>query len=73
MLTDNGAEVASRRNAAGQPLERLLEELGIKHRYTRPYRTLNEDLLDGTTFETVEELKDESALYLLYSDTERRR
>ncbi len=83
MLTDNGAEVASRRNAAGHPLERLLGELGIKHRYTRPYRpqtngkverfwrTLNEDLLEGTTFETVEELKEELALYLLYYNTER--
>ncbi len=61
----------------------MLGELGIKHRCTRPYRpqtngkverfwrTLNEDLLDGTTFETVEELKEELALYLLYSDTER--
>ena len=59
MLTDNGAEVASRGNAAGHPLERLLGELGIKHSYTRPYRrqtngkverfwrTLNEDLLEG--------------------------
>ena len=68
--------------AIGYP-ERLLGELGIKHRYTRPYRprtngkverfwrTLNEGLLDGTTFETVEELKEGLALYLLYSDTER--
>ncbi len=56
LLTDNGPEVASRGNAAGQhPL----------------WRTLNEDLLEGTTFETVEELKEELALYLLYSDTER--
>ena len=83
LLTDNGAEAASRRNAAGHPMERLLGELGIKHRYTRPYRpqtngkvgrfwrTLNEDLLEGTTFETVEELKEELALYLLYYNTER--
>ena len=46
-------------------------ELGIKRRYTRPYRpqangkverfwrTLNEDLLHETTFESVEELKEE--------------
>ena len=83
LLTDNGAEVASRGNAAGHPLERLLGELGIKHRCARPYRrrtngkverfwrTLNEDLLEGTTFETVDELKDELALYLLYYNTER--
>ena len=46
-------------------MERLLCELGIKHRCARPYRprtngkverfwrTLNEDLLEGTTFETL--------------------
>ena len=78
LLTDNGPEVASRGNAAGHPMERLLGELGIKHRYTRPYRgrtngkverfwrTLNADLLEGTTFETVEELKEELALYLVH-------
>jgi len=43
----------------------------IKHRYTRPYRsqingkverfwrTLNEDLIEGTTFESVQEFEDE--------------
>ena len=57
-------------------MERMLKELGIKHRYTRPYRpqtngkierfwrTLNEDL--RTTFESVSELKDELQQYLLY-------
>ena len=47
----------------------MFQELGITHRYTRPYRpqtngkierfwrTLNEDLLDETTFESVEELQ----------------
>ena len=38
MLTDNGAEVASRGNAAWHPVERLLAELGIKHRRRGPYR-----------------------------------
>ena len=83
MLTDNGAEVASPRNKAGHPMERMLLELGIAHRYTRPYRpqtngkverfwrTLNEDLLEGTTFESVEELKEELMQYLLYYNTER--
>ena len=54
-------------------MERMLKELGIKHRYTRPYRpqtgssgsALNEDLLDGTTFESVAELQDELQQYLL--------
>ena len=83
ILTDNGAEVASPRNQAGHPMERMLLELGITHRYTRPYRpqtngkverfwrTLNEDLLEGTTFESVEELKEELLEYLLYYNTER--
>jgi transposase InsO family protein len=83
MLTDNGAEVASPHNKQGHPLERMLLELGVTHRYTKPYRpqtngkverfwrTLNEDLLDGTTFESVHELKDELLQYLLYYNTHR--
>ena len=59
LLTDNGPEMASPRNTDGHPMERMLQELGIKHRYTRAYRpqtngkverfwrTLNEDLLEG--------------------------
>ena len=81
MLTDNGPEAASRGNAAGHPVERLLAELGIKHRCRGPYRpqtngkaggrTLNEELLEGTTFETADELKEELGLYLLYYNTAR--
>ena len=83
ILTDNGREVASPTNRAGHPMEKMLMELGIKHRYTRPYRpqtngkverfwrTLNEDLLDETTFESVEELKDELVEYQLYYNTQR--
>ena len=83
VLTDNGKEVASPKNKDQHPFERMLQELGIKHRYTRPYRpqtngkierfwrTLNEDLLEETTFESAEELKDELMQYLLYYNTER--
>ena len=83
ILTDNGSEVASHGKKDRHPFERMLLELGIKHRYTRPYRpqtngkverfwrTLNEDLLEETTFESVEELKDELMQYLLYYNTER--
>ena len=83
VLTDNGPEMASPKNRTHHPMERMLMELGIKHRYTRPYRpqtngkverfwrTLNDDLLEGTTFESVEELKDELMQYLLYYNTER--
>ncbi|MBH1988623.1 MAG: transposase [Myxococcaceae bacterium] len=53
-------------------------ELCIKHRYTRPYRpqtngkverfwkTLNEDLIEGTYFESIDSLKKELFEYLLY-------
>ena len=83
ILTDNGPEMASPRNIEGHPMERMLKELGIKHRYTRPYRpqtngkierfwrTLNEDLLEGTTFESVAELQNELQQYLLYYNTQR--
>ena len=83
ILTDNGPEMASPRNMLHHPMERMLQELGITHRYTRPYRpqtngkverfwrTLNEDLLEGTTFESLEELKDELVQYLLYYNTVR--
>lgn len=58
--------------------ERLLMELKIKHRYTRPYRpqtngkverfwrTLNEDLIEGTYFESIDHFKKELLDYLLY-------
>ena len=38
VLTDNGPEVAARTKPEQHPFERMLLELGIKHRYTRPYR-----------------------------------
>ena len=38
ILTDNGAEFASRRTPQEHPFEAMLLELSIKHRYTRPYR-----------------------------------
>ena len=58
-------------------------ELGIKHRYTQPYRpqtngkverfwrTLKEDLLTETDFDSLEELKDELLQYMCYYNHER--
>ncbi len=81
LLTDNGAEMAWPNNTDNHALQRMLKELGIKHRYTRPYRpqtdgkierfwrTLNEDLLEGSTFESVEELQEELQQYLIYYNT----
>jgi len=80
MLSDNGPEFGPRgsKNKSNHPFERMLIEMGIKHRYTRPYRpqtngkierfwrTLNEDLIDGTDFDNIEEFKDQLVQYLLY-------
>ena len=80
LLSDNGPEFSSKTEPrkSAHPFERMLMELGIKHRYTRPYRpqtngkverfwrTLNEDLIEGTTFETLDAFKNELEKYLLY-------
>ena len=78
MMSDNGSEFSSRNNKLFHPFERMLLELGVKHRYTRPYRpqtngkverfwrTLNEDLIEETTFETLEEFKSALEEYLIY-------
>jgi transposase InsO family protein len=78
VMTDNGSEFSGRKNIENHPFERMLLELGIKHRYTKPYRpqtngkverfwrTLNEDLIEGTTFDSLEHFKDELMQYLLY-------
>lgn len=83
MLSDNGSEFASKNNVQHHPFEKMLLEMGIKHRYTRPYRpqtngkverfwrTLNEDLIDGTTFENIEEFKAELFQYMFYYNEHR--
>jgi len=79
-LTDNGPEFGPRGSVQKEhhPFERLLTEMGIKHRYTKPYRpqtngkverfwrTLNEDLIEGTFFESIEHFKKELFDYLVY-------
>jgi transposase InsO family protein len=85
VLTDNGPEVGTResRKKSEHPFERMLMELGITHRYTRPYRpqtngkverfwrTLADDLLRETTFDSLDELKNEILHYLYYYNHER--
>jgi transposase InsO family protein len=78
LLTDNGAEFAARNHPADHPFEAMLLELGIRHRYTRPYRpqtngkverfwrTLDDDLLDGTTFDNLDQLINELLEYIIY-------
>jgi len=85
VLTDNGPEFGNRNSSKKEehPFERMLIEMGIKHRYTRPYRpqtngkverfwrTIEDDLLRETTFDSVEELKEELLQYLYYYNHER--
>ena len=86
VMTDNGAEFGSGRNTKNKdehPFERLLLEMGIKHRYTRPYRpqtngkierfwkTLNEDFLEGARFNDLDDLKNELINYLIYYNEHR--
>lgn len=85
ILSDNGPEFGTResKKKAEHPFERMLIELGIKHRYTRPYRpqtngkverfwrTIEEDLLRETTFDSENQLKEELLQYLYYYNHER--
>jgi transposase InsO family protein len=81
VLTDNGPEFGSgaqAKNKQANPFERMLTELGVKHRYTRPYRpqtngkverfwkTLKEDLLEETVFDSLEDFRQELEQYILY-------
>lgn len=85
VLTDNGSEFGNRavKNKDKHPFERLLKEMGIKHRNTQPYhpqtngkierfwKTLHEDLIEDTDFSSLEELKEELFQYLAYYNHER--
>lgn len=85
IITDNGPEFGrgDGKNKENHPFERMLLELGIKHRYTRPYRpqtngkverfwrTLKEDMLDEVEYNSISELQDELSKYLAYYNIER--
>ncbi len=80
ILTDNGPEFGPKgsSNKEHHPFERLCIEMGVKHRHTRPYRpqtngkverfwrTLNDDLIEGTYFESLEHFKQELLDYMIY-------
>lgn len=78
ILSDNGAEFASRANPDEHPFEAMLRELGIVHRYTRPYRpqtngkierfwrTLDDDVIDGATFDNLDHFANELFEYMVY-------
>lgn len=86
VLTDNGAEFgggANKQSEMTNPFRRMLLELGIKHRYTKPYRpqtngkverfwrTLESDLIEDTDFDDIEEVKEELLQYLIYYNEHR--
>jgi hypothetical protein len=85
IIADNGPEfgTAISQNKMNHPFERMLFETGIKRRYMKPYRpqtngkverfwrTLNEDLIEDTDFDSFEELEDELLKYLVYYNWER--
>lgn len=85
MIADNGPEFGPSisNNKHNHPFERMLVETGIKRRYTRPYRpqtngkverfwrTLKEDLIEDTDFDSLEELQDELLKYIVYYNWER--
>jgi transposase InsO family protein len=83
IMSDNGAEFASRNNREEHPFEAMLLELGIKHRYTRPYRpqtngkierfwrTLDDDVIDGATFDNLDHFANELFEYLIYYNNHR--
>jgi hypothetical protein len=85
IISDNGPEFGQRNSQSkmNHPFERMLIELEIKHRYTQPYRpqtngkverfwrTLKEDLIEETDFDSLEELKDELLQYMCYYNHER--
>ena len=78
VLTDNGAEFAARTKPAEHPFEAMLLNLGVKHRYTRPYRpqtngkierfwrTLGDDMIEGTTFNDLDHFANELFQYMIY-------
>lgn len=85
LLSDNGPEFGKKESTSKEnhPFERLLIEMGIKHRYIRPYRpqtngkierfwkTIEEDLLNETCFDSFEHLQQELTEYLYYYNHER--
>lgn len=85
IITDNGNEFGNRnyKNKMNHPFERLMIEMGIKHLYTQPYRpqtngkverfwrTMEEDLIIDTDFDSIEELKEELLQYMYYYNHER--
>jgi transposase InsO family protein len=82
MMSDNGQEFASKNNP-DHPFEKMLSFYGIKHRYTKPFtpktngkierfwKTIEDELLSGEQFDTIEELKHYIIGYNVYYNEHR--
>ena len=86
VMTDNGPEFgggANKQSEQTNPFRRMLFELGVKHRYTKPYRpqtngkverfwrTIENDMIEDTDYNNVEEFKEELLKYLIYYNEHR--
>ncbi len=86
VMTDNGAEFGSgphSKNKENHPFERLLMEMQMKHRYTKPYRpqtngkierfwkSLKEDFTEDSLFNDINDLKEELLGYVVYYNEHR--
>jgi hypothetical protein len=78
-LTDNGSEFCGGKTTLDtHPFEKLLKHFGIKHLRTKPYRpqtngkierlwrTVDDELIIGTIYNTIEELKEAVLAYNIY-------
>lgn len=84
IMSDNGSEFSSRTNVDNHPFEKLLLFYDIKHRYTQPFRpqtngkierfwrSLEEELLGGEEFETLDEFKQHIQGYVIYYNEHRK-
>lgn len=85
ILSDNGVEFGGKnlKHPEEHPFERMLIEMDIKHRYTRPYKpqtngkierfwkTIESELLEDMIFDSTEHLQDELSQYIYYYNHER--
>lgn len=83
-LTDNGSEFCGGNKSKNEhPFERLLQHFAIKHRRTRPYRpqtngkierfwrTFDDEVIEGSVFNTLDELKEAVLGYNFYYNEHR--
>lgn len=81
MLTDNGNEFGGgpmHKNKDTNPFKKLMSEMGIKQRFTKPYRpqtngkierfwkTLNEELIEDVVFDSIDLFKEDLIQFLYY-------